>query len=194
MHEPGTPAPRPRYCLFDTAIGVIGLAWSGLGLTRLQLPEAEARATERRLRAHLGQADAEDPPAPIRQAIADLKRYCTGARADFATVVLDLSGASPFERKVCEAARGVGWGETASYGWLARQIAAPGAARAVGQALARNRVAIIIPCHRILASGKGIGGFSAFGGARAKARLLALENVNLGEEAPLLPGLLPQRC
>jgi methylated-DNA-[protein]-cysteine S-methyltransferase len=83
------------------------------------------------------------------------------------------------------------WGQTATYGELARQVGSPGAARAVGQAMGHNPVPIIIPCHRVLAAGRKIGGFSAYGGAVTKERLLALEGVHLGDGTPLLPGLLP---
>jgi methylated-DNA-[protein]-cysteine S-methyltransferase len=177
-----------QHCLLDTPLGPIGLAWSEQGLARLQLPEAERATTERRLA-----ATAHSRPAPPLAAIADaiglLQRYCAGERVDFAALALDLADAPPFHRQVYEAARVVGWGETATYGEIARRVGEPGAARAVGQALGRNPIAIIVPCHRILASGGRIGGFSAHGGARAKARLLALEGVHAGGTPPL-PGLL----
>ncbi len=102
--------------------------------------------------------------------------------------MLDLTGVSDFHRQIYEKARGIGWGETSTYGALARQAGFPDAARAVGQAMGRNPIPIIIPCHRVLASGRKVGGFSAFGGADTKQRLLALEGVELGE--PMLPGLL----
>jgi len=86
----------------------------------------------------------------------------------------------PFYVRVYEIARQIGWGETATYGELAARVGSPGAARGVGQALSRNPVAVIIPCHRILASGNKVGGFSAFGGSVSKERLLALEDVRLG--------------
>ena len=86
----------------------------------------------------------------------------------------------PFYVRVYEIARQIGWGETATYGELAARVGSPGAARGVGQALSRNPVAVIIPCHRILASGNKVGGFSAFGGTVSKERLLALEGVRLG--------------
>jgi methylated-DNA-[protein]-cysteine S-methyltransferase len=179
--------PSQRYCLVDTQIGAIGLAWSADGLTRLQLPEADCEATERRLKAELGRGEASDPPASIRRVVAALRRYCAGDVVDFAPAVLDLAGISCFAMKVYAAARAVPWGRTASYGELARAIAAPGAARAVGRALGHNPVAIIIPCHRILAGGGRIGGFSAFGGTIAKRRLLGLEGVDGGDwaEPPL---------
>ena len=96
----------------------------------------------------------------------------------------------PFESGVYAAARAIPWGQTVSYGELARQTSSPGAARAVGQALSRNPVPIIIPCHRILAKGNRIGGFSAHGGTFAKERLLALEGVRIADGTPLLPGII----
>ena len=185
--------PSQCYRLVDTDIGAIGLAWSVDGLTRLQLPEADCEATERRLKALLGRAEASDPPALIRRVAEALRRYCAGDVVDFAPVVLDLAGVSSFAKRVYAAARAIPWGRTASYGELARAIEAPGAARAVGRALGHNPVAIIIPCHRILAGGGRIGGFSAFGGTIAKRRLLGLEGVGEDEAGPPLARLWAAR-
>jgi methylated-DNA-[protein]-cysteine S-methyltransferase len=177
-----------RYCLFDTAIGPCGVAWSVLGLARLQLPESDRAATERRLKRYAGGA-ADDAPAAIVHLIGELRRYLAGERVDFASVAVDLGAGGPFEQKVYEAARLIRWGDTASYGEIAQRIGTPQAARAVGQALGRNPVPIIVPCHRILAKGRRIGGFSAHGGTRTKERLLALEGVHIAPDAPRLPGL-----
>ena len=185
--------PSQCYRLVDTDIGAIGLAWSVDGLTRLQLPEADCGETERRLKALLGRGEASDPPALIRRVVGALRRYCAGDAVDFAPVVLDLAGVSSFAKRVYAAARAIPWGRTASYGELARAIEAPGAARAVGRALGHNPVAIIIPCHRILAGGGRIGGFSAFGGTIAKRRLLGLEGVGEDEAGPPLARLWAAR-
>jgi methylated-DNA-[protein]-cysteine S-methyltransferase len=178
-----------HYCLFDTAIGPCGVAWNRHGVTRLQLPEVDAGATERRLSARAEKAS-EATPTTIDQVIADIQGYMTGRNVDFAAVAIDLTGVGPFQRKVYEAARFVTWGQTVSYGELARQTSSPGAARAVGQALSRNPVPIIIPCHRVLAKDHRIGGFSAHGGTFAKERLLALEGVRVDAGTPLLPGII----
>jgi methylated-DNA-[protein]-cysteine S-methyltransferase len=122
-----------------------------------------------------------------------VERYLSGARVDFSPLALDLAGVGGFHRRIYEAACRIGWGETTTYGELARQVGSPGAARAVGQAMGRNPIPLIIPCHRVLASGHRIGGFSAFGGAVTKTRLLALEGVHLGDGTPPIPGLLPAR-
>ena len=184
---------RRGYAMFEASLGAIGIAWSGQGLTLLELPQADRRATHARLFQRAADAVAEEPPEPIRRLIGELQHYFSGAAVDFAAVAIDLTGVGGFRRQVYEAARSIGWGQTASYGELARRMGAPGAARAVGQALGANAIPIIIPCHRIVASGGGIGGFSAFGGKRVKQRLLALEGVRLGEEGPLLAGLCARR-
>jgi methylated-DNA-[protein]-cysteine S-methyltransferase len=179
-----------RYALFDTAIGTLGIAWSAVGLTALQLPEADRAATERRL--SRAAAIATDPPAAIRDAIGEITAYCRGSPVAFASVDLDLARVPGFAHGVYAAARAIPWGRTATYGELARRIGQPLAARAVGQALGQNPLPIIIPCHRILASGGKLGGFSAYRGARTKRQLLALEGVQLGGHGmPMLPGLLP---
>jgi len=178
-----------HYRLFDTAIGPCGVAWSPQGVTRLQLPEADRRATERRLGANAA-GTSQAAPAAIDQLIANVQDYITGCRVDFAAVAIDLVDLEPFELKVYEATRLIPWGQTVSYGELARQTGSPGAARAVGQALSRNPVPIIIPCHRVLAKGHRVGGFSAHGGTFTKERLLALEGVRVNAGTPLLPGFV----
>jgi methylated-DNA-[protein]-cysteine S-methyltransferase len=178
-----------HYRLFDTAIGPCGVAWSELGVTALQLPEVDASATEKRLRARAAKAS-QAAPAGIDQLIAEVRDYMTGRKIDFAAVALDLTNVEAFQRAVYDAARAVPWGRTVSYGELARQTGSPGAARAVGHALSRNPVPIIIPCHRVLAKGRRVGGFSAHGGTFTKERLLALEGVRLEAGTPLLPGFV----
>jgi methylated-DNA-[protein]-cysteine S-methyltransferase len=169
----GMPA-KERYCLFETALGPFGIAWSERGLSRLQLPEADRVATEQRLGAS---ASPCAPPPWAEQVIAAIGRHLAGQRVEFASVTVDLTDVGEFRRAVYEAARAVGWGETASYGEIARRIGFPWGARAVGQALARNPVPLVVPCHRILTQDGRIGGFSAYGGTVTKQRLLALEGV-----------------
>lgn len=177
---------RQWYVLFDTAFGPCGLAWSEDGLTRLQLPERDRPATEARLKRGIEAPSQSQPTAFVSRAIVSLQRYFAGRRIDFADLDLDLSGLAPFHARAYQALRRIGWGETVTYGELAKQLDSPGAARAIGQAMGRNPLPIIIPCHRVLAGGRKIGGFSAYGGALAKERLLTMEGVRLGQEAPLL--------
>jgi methylated-DNA-[protein]-cysteine S-methyltransferase len=176
---------RPAsYALFETAIGWIGILWSDLGLTGLQLPERDRAATVRRLRAKRADAVETDPPKAIVPVIEALKRYAGGEAIDFSDVPVDLRGVDTFCRAIYEAARKLGYGETSTYGQLAARAGHAGLAHETGQALGRNPVAIIIPCHRIVAAGGKIGGFSAHGGAGAKERLLAMEGVRVGPPRP----------
>jgi methylated-DNA-[protein]-cysteine S-methyltransferase len=101
--------------------------------------------------------------------------FLRGEPSDLSSVLLDMDPVPPFHRRVYEATRSIPCGATMTYGALAAQAGVAGAARAVGQALARNPFAIIVPCHRVLAAGGRVGGFSANGGATTKLRLLAIE-------------------
>jgi methylated-DNA-[protein]-cysteine S-methyltransferase len=98
-------------------------------------------------------------------------------------VRVDYGRLGEFEVRVCEALRRVGPGETTTYGALAAAVGDPGAAQAVGRAMSRNPVPIVVPCHRVLAAGGRIGGFSAYGGTITKARLLDLEGAVAGGPA-----------
>jgi methylated-DNA-[protein]-cysteine S-methyltransferase len=100
---------------------------------------------------------------------------------DFSGVRVDLAGQDAFFTQIYDALRRVGWGRTTTYGALAKEIGAGReAARDVGEAMARNPAPLIIPCHRVLAAGGKIGGFSAPGGSKTKARMLELEGVRVG--------------
>jgi len=105
---------------------------------------------------------------------ADLRRYLAGEAVDFSKYTVDLATYTPFERAVLRAARAIPYGETRTYGDIAKAIGRPDAARAVGQALGKNRTCIVIPCHRVVAA-NGLGGFT--GGLRWKKELLALEHI-----------------
>ena len=176
---PATAPIDTHYCLFETAIGTCGIAWSARGITRLMLPEADIATTERRLRGRGLSHGAERPSPKVARAIAKVRRHLDGTRVDLADIVLDLSDSIAFHRKVYEVLRGIGWGETVSYGTLAGLAGAPGAARAVGTALKRSPVSIIIPCHRVVAAGGRVGGYTAHGGLVTKRRLLEIEGVRV---------------
>ena len=169
------------YATFETAGGFCAIAWNDQGITRFQLPVSSAEAAERLLRRRLSQAAATVPPPAIAAAIAAAQRYFAGEAMDLSGFALDLGDQDEFFLKVYAAARSIGWGETTTYGSLAKALeAGPEAARDVGQAMARNPVPLFIPCHRVLAAGGKIGGFSAPGGSATKERMLALEGVRLG--------------
>lgn len=117
------------------------------------------------------------PPPAVAELIKKIQAHLQGARQDFSEVMVDLGGVPSFAQQVYNATRKIPAGQTMTYGELAKAMARPGAARAVGQALGRNQIPLIIPCHRVLAAGGKAGGFSAPGGLVTKARLLALEGV-----------------
>ena len=166
-----------RFHRFDSSLGRCGIAWTDVGVARVHLPEADDRRAVASLERR-GAVPAEPPPE-IAAAIRDIARHLGGDLHDFSAVRLDLRGIADFARRVYAAARRVPAGRTATYGEIASEIGAPGEARAVGQALGANPIPLIVPCHRIVASGGRLGGFSAPGGAVTKTRLLALEGVGL---------------
>src|SRR5262245_3491711 len=170
---------QTHHCLFDTAIGPCGIAWSERGLTAVHLPEADRARTEQRLVAKSASVGAAEPPPRVATLIADIQRYLAGERVDFSAVAVDLAGIDPFRRKLYEAMRAIGFGSTTTYGELARTIglSEPQAAQDVGAAMGRDPVPIVIPCHSVLAEGRHLGGFSGPGGPSTKARLLAREGV-----------------
>jgi O-6-methylguanine DNA methyltransferase len=174
---------RSFYCLFDTPIGCCGMAWTDGGnrpaVTHFQLPEGTLELTESRIARSSGAREATTPPPEIGQVIKRVCRHLEGDVQDFRDVVLDVTEQNRFPRQVYEAARLIPAGETRTYGGLAKILGRPGAARAVGQALARNPIPLLIPCHRVLAAGGKPGGFSAYGGLATKARLLAIEGASL---------------
>lgn len=174
-----------HYLVFETASGFCGIAWNELGITRFQLPARDAAATERLLLRRLPTARPGSPPPAVATAIAAVQRYFAGERTDFSGVELDLDGQGTFFKRIYAAARQVGWGRTTTYGTLAKELGAgPEAARDVGQAMASNPIPLLIPCHRVLAAGGKLGGFSAPGGAAAKLRMLELEGFRVEPAQP----------
>jgi len=108
-----------------------------------------------------GQSEGDAPQSDAaRQLAGELSRYFGGAQDPFKTP-LGLGSGTPFQQRVWAELRRIPFGETASYGEVARRIGAPRAARAVGQAVGANPIPILVPCHRVICSSGGMGGFSA---------------------------------
>ncbi|TAJ42572.1 MAG: methylated-DNA--[protein]-cysteine S-methyltransferase [Reyranella sp.] len=163
------------FTLFDSPIGTCGLAWSARGIAGLQLPEASAEATRKRLQRRWSDAVESDPPPGVGRAIERVLQLLKGEAADLADIPLDLEAAPEFHRKVYEVARTIPPGRTMTYGEIAKRLGVPHESREVGQALGRNPVAIIVPCHRVLGADGKMGGFSATGGVSTKRRMLEIE-------------------
>jgi methylated-DNA-[protein]-cysteine S-methyltransferase len=174
-----------HYCIFETARGFCGIAWNDVGITGLRLPTKTAEAMSRILLRQLPDAMPDEPPPAIGDVVDAVKRYFAGEAVDFSAVTLDLAEQAAFFKQIYAAARRVGWGYTTTYGTLAKELGAgPEAAKDVGQAMAKNPVPLIIPCHRVLAAGGKIGGFSAPGGAATKRHMLELEGVPIEPPPP----------
>lgn len=158
-----------RYTTVETPLGWVGILGSTTGLRCITLPQRSAKNALQKLD---GMGDATYSSRFFADLEKRLKLYFAGKRVTF-TDRLDLSEATTFQCKVWEVTQLIPYGETRSYGWVARQLGKPEAVRAVGQALARNPLPIIIPCHRVVASNGKLGGYS--GGLGMKRYLLRLE-------------------
>jgi methylated-DNA-[protein]-cysteine S-methyltransferase len=155
------------FATFETPIGVCGIAWGVRGITGVRLPGMRSW-----LPATNGTAP---PPAEVQRAIDQITRLLSGERVDLRDVRLDMDALVEFDRRVYAAAREVPPGRTTTYGTIAKRLGDPALAREVGQALGRNPFAIVVPCHRVVASNGKLGGFSASGGIRTKQRMLTIE-------------------
>lgn len=171
--------------LFETAIGACGVAWNERGIAGVQLPEANEVVTRARLRRRFPDGVEGAPPKPVERVIEAIAALLAGDAADLSEVALDLTRVAPFNRSVYAIARTIPPGSTLSYGEVATRLGDPSAARAVGAALGDNPFPIIVPCHRVLAAGGKMGGFSAPGGTATKRRLLTIEGALADVELPL---------
>jgi methylated-DNA-[protein]-cysteine S-methyltransferase len=165
--------------IVETPLGHFALAWNATGIVRSVLPEPTREAARQRLAERGGLTDVvEDEaalPDAVRAAVAALRAYAEGDDAAFGDVTLDLTGIDAFRLAIYDAARRLGHGELVTYGELAERAGHSGMARETGVALSRNPFPPIVPCHRIVAAGGKLGGFSAAGGTDTKKRLLAHE-------------------
>jgi methylated-DNA-[protein]-cysteine S-methyltransferase len=163
-------AKKITYTVFKTARGWMGILASPSGILALTLPQT----TRQQSFALLGEPvkQAKSAPATFSDITRRFQDYYTGKKTKFPDK-MDFSSATAFRKQVWQAAQQIPYGETRSYGWLAKQIGKPQAARAVGQALGKNPFLIIVPCHRVIAGDGTLGGFGC--GLPAKQMLLELE-------------------
>lgn len=178
------------FALFHTSVGWCGIAWNSRGVAGVQLPERGENATRRRLLQRFPAAREAPPPPPIRQAIEGISELLNGEGGDLSAIALDMDGISPTHRAIYAITRGIPAGATATYGEIAARLDGGGGdARDVGEAMAHNPFPVIVPCHRVLAAGGRLGGFSAAGGVVTKLRLLEIEGAVVGEAPTLFPSL-----
>lgn len=167
--------------IFETALGVFGIGWTAAGVARLQLPGLDHAGLLQRINREGAQPG--EPTRAVEAVINRIEDYADGEAVDFSDVPLDLAGVTDFNRRAYALLLRIGWGETTTYGALARDLGDVTLSRAVGASMGANPIPLIIPCHRVLASDGKPGGFSAPGGAESKLRMLALEGVSIGTPA-----------
>lgn len=161
------------YTVFDTEFGWMAIVASDRGLCRLTLPQPAADKALVLITDYLPKAAANT--GSFRDLVFRLERYFEGENVDFQDE-LDLRNGTKFQQDVWRLTCSIPYGQTKTYGWVANELGRPGSVRAVGQALARNPLPIIVPCHRVVGSGGSLGGYS--GGLEMKRKLLELESSN----------------
>ncbi|MDX2200432.1 MAG: methylated-DNA--[protein]-cysteine S-methyltransferase [Phycisphaerae bacterium] len=160
------------YRTLETPMGFAGVVAGAAGLRRVYLPEASEPALLRKI--HADEPEAVENARLLPELADALRRYFAGKPVTF-EVELDIGEFTAFQQAALRACAAVGYGETATYGELAERIGHAGAARAVGSSMARNRIPIVIPCHRIIGANNGMCGFSGPGGVASKEALLRME-------------------
>lgn len=166
----GKPLPD-GWMLFPTILGWTAIGWNGDGLAGVRMGYHSREA----LQDAVGSPVSATPPLWCQRLADRLQTYCSGGRDDFRDVPVAALWSTPFQQKVIAALRAVEYGDRTTYRDLAANVGHAGAARAVGQVMATNPVPLVVPCHRVLASGGKLGGFSAPTGIALKQRLLELE-------------------
>jgi methylated-DNA-[protein]-cysteine S-methyltransferase len=179
-----------QFALFDTAIGRCGIVWSERGIAAVRFPERGDDAIRNTIARRFPNAREAAPPEETKRAIDDIIALLGGEARDLCHIEIDLRSAPDFNRRVYDVARGIGPGETLTYGEVAERLGDRNLAREVAQALGQNPVPIIVPCHRVMAAGRKTGGFSAPGGVATKLKLLSIEGAKL-EQEPMLFERLP---
>ena len=168
-----TTPPLYAYCTFKTSLGWIAILLSDETVCRLSLAHATSEEALAGIRPYLPEnAQRMTSGNSLSKRIGD---YADGFPDNFSDIAVDTDYLTPLGRTVFQHCRRIPYGQTRSYGQLALEAGRSNAARAVGQFMASNRTPLIVPCHRVVASNGGLGGFSAPGGIALKEKLLMLE-------------------
>lgn len=165
-----------EWALFETRLGWMAIAWRDQLLAGITFGHSTPHAARESL------VDADYAPEPaqrlpewVRRLRNRLEKVAEGTPHDFSDVELDVSHLTPLGQQITAACRAIPWGGTLSYKQLAERVGRPGAARAVGNVMASNRFPLVVPCHRVVGTAGGLGGFSAPGGIETKRTLLSRE-------------------
>jgi methylated-DNA-[protein]-cysteine S-methyltransferase len=166
-----------RYDIFETEMGWVAVVMSDFGVRRMSLPERLLERAYDHVRPEIEHAELDpDSVSGIREQV---QAYCAGAEVDLTEIPIDTTSMSPFFKRAREACRSIPSGETRTYAWLADQAGNGRAARGAGQAMAKNPVALLVPCHRVIGSDGALHGFGGGEGLPLKQRLLNMENAKL---------------
>ncbi len=163
-----------RYDIFETAMGWIAVVVSDRGVLRMSLPEQGFEQAYDHVRPEIEGAELD--PDAVGDVRKQVQAYCAGEEADLTAIPIDTSKMSPFFLKAREACRSIPSGETRTYAWLAEQAGNVRAARGAGQAMAKNPVALLVPCHRVIGSDGELHGFGGGVGLPMKQHLLRMES------------------
>lgn len=161
------------YTVVDTTWGAALLGWTPSGISHFVLPAGTFEKVA--ASAHDAGTFAAHPSGFAADAAKRIRAYFAGEPVTLDDLPIDLGDTAPFAAKVYAAARAIPRGTTETYGEIAKRVGSPGASRAVGAALGRNPIPLLVPCHRVVAAGGRMGGFSASGGVAMKKRMLTLE-------------------
>ncbi|MGB1748859.1 MAG: methylated-DNA--[protein]-cysteine S-methyltransferase [Dehalococcoidia bacterium] len=164
------------YDVFQTSMGWVALVGGEHGILRASLPEKQPEAAMDHVQPEI--SEAEQSPEAFVDEKALISAYCDGAEVDLGQIAIDTRFVSPFFKQAWEACRSIPAGETRTYRWLAEQAGNVRAARGAGQAMARNKVALLVPCHRVIGSSGKLHGFGG-AGLPLKARLLQMEGLRV---------------
>jgi methylated-DNA-[protein]-cysteine S-methyltransferase len=167
-----------EYTFFESSIGAISLASRNKKIITLDIHSKNLYEVKKHLSALY--PDGHESEQSFKTIKLLLDRYLKGGKVDFNNVDIDISGESQFTQRVLRELKKIPYGKVRSYLWIGKRLGQTMGARAVGQAVKRNPIPIIIPCHRVIREDGSIGGFSL--GEEIKKRLLALEGVLQGTD------------
>lgn len=167
--------------VFETRLGFFGAAIRERTILKIVIGQPSAASAKQILTRSFEDCpefwnSKEKPSETLANLQTALTDYALGLRVEFSDFLLDLNPLTAYQQTVTEVVRSIPYGETLSYSQVAELSGSPKSARAVGTVMANNRFPIVVPCHRVLASGGKLGGFSAPGGTSFKQSLLDLEN------------------
>src|SRR5262245_35025895 len=172
-----------KFAVIETALGAFGVAWSDAGIARTWMHEGTLEATRAQVRRACPSAAEARAPHEIAETMAGVAALLRGESIDLGAAELDMGDVTELDRRVYELVRLIAPGSTSTYGEIGKQLGDdPRLAIDVGVAMARNRFAPIVPCHRVVAAGGKLGGYSAPGGESTKRRLLEIEHAPIVAE------------